>query len=153
MLGEVSACLAALKTVNSAISIIKQSTAHASDISGVLGHWANAQEKFQKADKARASGRLSYKEAIALETAARQLKNFDQQLKDICYLQQQPDLYHSIKNRIEISRVEHEKAARKLRIKRAQNRKLFKEIFLIVSLSAFGFFIIMGILYLYVRIF
>ena len=66
---------------------------------------------------------MSYKEALAMESAKRQLLNFDRQLKDICLMQGQGDLYSSIKTRMEESRIAHEKEVARIRARRKEIRK------------------------------
>ena len=69
---------------------------------------------------------MSYKEALKMESAKRQLANFDQQLKDVCMMQGQFDLYTSIKKRMEESRYAHEKELRLIKIKKAEFKKTMK---------------------------
>ena len=59
-----------------------------------------------------------------MESAKRQLANFDQQLKDICMMQGQYDLYTSIKARMEESRMQHVKDVARMRKKRKEMREL-----------------------------
>ena len=66
---------------------------------------------------------MSYKEALAMESAKRQLVNFDRQLKDICLMQGQGDLYNSIKTRMEESRIAHEKEVARIRRQRKEMKK------------------------------
>ena len=66
---------------------------------------------------------MSYKEALAMESAKRQLANFDRQLKDICLMQGQGDLYNSIKTRMEESRIAHEKEVARIRLRRKEIKK------------------------------
>ena len=66
---------------------------------------------------------MSYKEALAMESAKRQLENFDRQFKDICLIQGQGDLYTSVKNRMEESRLAHEKEVARIKLKRKAIRK------------------------------
>ena len=96
MIGEVAAVISALKALNDGINTIKQSAGNAGDLQAVIGRFAGASEKYREVEKAR-TGRMSYKEALAMESAKRQLLNFDRQLKDICLMQGQGDLYSSIK--------------------------------------------------------
>ena len=58
-----------------------------------------------------------------MESAKRQLINFDRQLKDICLMQGQGDLYTAIKTRMEESRLAHEKEVARLKIKRREFKK------------------------------
>ena len=78
MIGEVVAVLSALKALNDGIATVKESGAN---LESICGKWADASEQYNDVEKAKA-GKLSYKDAIALEGAKRQLKNFDRQLQD-----------------------------------------------------------------------
>lgn len=150
MLAEISAAIAAVQAVNSAIGSIKESAGHAGDLSAVISRWADATEKAQLAEK-KGAGVMSYKEALQMESVTRQLANFDRQLQDICLLQGQGDLYRSIKQRMEESRLAHEKEVAKLRAKRKEFRKTMKLLgtMLFSGISFMG--ILLGALYLYVR--
>jgi len=150
MIAEISAAVAAVQAVNSAISSIKESAGHAGDLSAVIGRWADATEKAQAAEK-KGAGVMSYKEALQMESVTRQLANFDRQLQDICLLQGQGDLYRSIKQRMEESRLAHEKEVAKLRAKRKEFQKTMKLLgtILFSGISFMG--ILLGALYLYVR--
>ena len=117
MIGEVAAVLSALKALNDGINTIKQSAGHASDLQSIVGKWAGASEKYREVER-RKAGRMSYKEALDMESAKRQLDNFDRQLKDICLMQGQGDLYTSIKKRMEDSRIAHAKEVARLRVQR-----------------------------------
>lgn len=122
MIGEVAAVLSALKALNDGINVIKQSAGNAGDLQAVIGRFAGASEKYRDVEKARA-GKMSYKEALAMESAKRQLVNFDRQLKDICLMQGQGDLYTSIKNRMEESRLAHVKEVARIRKQRQEFKK------------------------------
>jgi len=150
MIAEISAAVAAVQAVNSAISSIKESAGHAGDLSAVIGRWAEATEKAQEAEK-KGAGVMSYKEALQLESVTRQLANFDRQLQDICILQGQADLYRSIKKRMEESRLAHEKEVAKLRIKRREFQKTMKLVGTILFAGISFMSIMLGALYLYVR--
>ena len=123
MIGEVAAVLSAVKALNDGIATLREAGKNASGLSSVVGKWGESQEKYNEVEKAKA-GKMSYKEALAMESAKRQLINFDRQLKDICLMQGQGDLYTSIKNRMEESRLAHEKEVARLRVQRREFRKL-----------------------------
>ena len=123
MIGEVAAVLSAVKALNDGIATLREAGKNASGLSSVVGKWGESQEKYNEVEKAKA-GKMSYKEALAMESAKRQLINFDRQLKDICLMQGQGDLYASIKNRMEESRLAHEKEVARLRVERREFRKL-----------------------------
>jgi hypothetical protein len=122
MIGEVVAVLSAIKALNDGIKTVKEGKGN---LDTILGSWAEADEKFNDVEKAKA-GAMSYKDALKMESAKRQLQNFDQQLKDICMMQGQFDLYTSIKRRMEESRYAHEKELRIIKKRRLEFKKAMK---------------------------
>ena len=136
MIGEVVAVLSALKALNDGIATVKEGKGN---LDTILGSWAEADEKYNDVEKAKA-GAMSYKDALKMESAKRQLANFDQQLKDICMMQGQFDLYKSIKSRMEESRYAHEKELRILKKRRAEFKKTMKLVG--TALFAWVFFMI-----------
>jgi len=119
MIGEVVAVLSALKALNDGIKTVKESGAN---LESICGKWAEASEQYNDVEKSKA-GKMGYKDALALEGAKRQLKNFDRQLQDICLMQGQADLYQAIKSRIAESKYQHEKELRIIKKRRAEFRK------------------------------
>ncbi len=150
MIAEISACIAAVQGINSAISTLKEARSNAGDLSGVIGKWADATQLYQDAEK-KGAGKLSYKEALKLESVERQLKNFDRQFYDICILQQQGDLYHSVKARMEAARIAHEKDVAKVRIKRREQVKFIKLITVVMFWALLGMGTMFAILYLFIE--
>ena len=122
MIGEVAAVISALKALNDGINTIREAGKNAQGLSGIVGKWGESQEKYNEVELAKA-GKMSYKEALAMESAKRQLINFDRQLKDICLMQGQGALYASIKARMEESRLAHEKEVARLKVKRREFKK------------------------------
>ena len=122
MIGEVAAVLSALKALNEGLSTLKESAGHGKSLQGLVGKWGEASEKYRDVEKAKA-GKMSYKEALAMESAKRQLENFDRQFKDICLLQGQGDLYNSVKNRMLESQRAHEREILKLKRRRREIKK------------------------------
>jgi len=122
MIGEVVAVLSAIKALNDGIKTVKEGKGN---LDTILGSWAEADEKYNDVEKAKA-GAMSYKDALKMESAKRQLQNFDQQLKDICMMQGQYDLYTSIKKRMEESRYAHEKELRIIKKRRLEFKKTLK---------------------------
>ena len=146
MIGEVAAVLSALKALNDGIQTIREAGKNAQGLSGIVGKWGESQEKYNEVERARA-GKMSYKEALAMESAKRQLANFDRQLKDICLMQGQADLYTSIKNRMEESRLAQEKEVARLKIKRREFKKNASLVLGLFVVWLFG----MGVLYVIVK--
>ena len=146
MIGEVAAVLSALKALNDGINTIREAGKNAQGLSSIVGRWGESQEKYNEVERARA-GKMSYKEALAMESAKRQLANFDRQVKDICLMQGQADLYTSIKNRMEESRLAHEKEVARLKIKRREFKKNANLVLGLFFVWVFG----MGIIYVIVK--
>lgn len=142
MIGEVVAVLSALKALNDGIATVKEGKGN---LDSILGNWAEADEKYNEVEKAKA-GAMSYKDALKMESAKRQLANFDQQLKDICMMQGQYDLYTSIKKRMEESRYAHEKELKIIRKRRADFKKTMKLVGTVVfTWVCFMVFLVAGI--------
>jgi hypothetical protein len=119
--------------LNDGIAAVKEGKGN---LDSILGNWAEADEKYNDVEKAKA-GAMSYKDALKMESAKRQLANFDQQLKDICMMQGQFDLYTSIKKRMEESRYAHEKELKTIRKRRLEFRKTMKLVGTVVFTWAF----------------
>ena len=148
MIAEISAAIAAVQSVNAAIQTLKEAKGHGGDLSSVVGRWATATEKAQEAEK-KGAGKMSYQEALKMESITRQLQNFDRQLQDICLMQGQGDLYASIKRRMEESRLAHEKEVSRIRLKRKQFRESVKLIATMVGWGLLFIGLLMAGLYLY----
>tara|TARA_B110000444_G_scaffold133222_1_gene125161 strand:+ start:462 stop:908 length:447 start_codon:yes stop_codon:yes gene_type:complete len=128
VIGEVALVLSALKALNEGIATVKESKGN---LSSIVGKWAEADEKVRDVE-VKKTGKMSYKEALDMESAKRQLANFDQQLKDICMMQGQYDLYTSIKARMEESRLQHVKDVARMRKKRKEFKELINFLGVIV---------------------
>lgn len=122
MLGEVAAVLSALKALNEGLATLKESAGHGKSLQGLVGKWGEANEKYRDVERAKA-GKMSYREALAMESAKRQLDNFDRQFKDICLLQGQGDLYNSVKNRMLESQKAHEREIAEIKRRRKEIKK------------------------------
>ena len=141
MIGEVAAVISALKALNDGINTIREAGKNAQGLSSIVGKWGESQEKYNEVELSRA-GKMSYKEALAMESAKRQLINFDRQLKDICLMQGQGDLYTAIKTRMEESRLAHEKEVARLRVKSREFKKNASLVAGLVVVWAFGMAVI-----------
>lgn len=125
MIGEVAAVLSALKVVNDSVQTLRDSKEAATSLNSVLGKWGEADQKFRDVEIKHA-GTLDYKSALAMEQADRRLKAIDQTLKDVCLMQGQADLYHSIRKRMDEARYAHEKKIRAAKIARKKRREMMK---------------------------
>tara|TARA_Y100000401_G_scaffold115475_1_gene119264 strand:+ start:1332 stop:1796 length:465 start_codon:yes stop_codon:yes gene_type:complete len=145
VIGEVAAVLSALKALNEGLATLRESAGHGKSLQGLVGKWGEASEKYNDVERAKA-GKMSYKEALAMESAKRQLENFDRQFKDICLIQGQGDLYNSVKARMEESRLAHEKEV--LRIKK--RRKEIKGYIQVAGTVAFAWVCFMGFVWAFI---
>jgi len=142
MIGEVVAVLSALKALNDGIATVKEGKGN---LDSILGNWAEADEKYNDVEKAKA-GKLGYKDALKMESAKRQLANFDRQLADICIMQGQADLYTAIKSRIAESKYQHEKELRIIKKRRAEFKKTMNLVGTVVfAWACFMVFLVAGI--------
>jgi len=104
----------------------------------------------KECEKAQAAGRLSYGEALKLESVSRQVANMDRMLHDICLLQNQGDLYRSIKARMAEAEANAAKEVARIKARRKKRIQFWKElgqiagitvvVFLLAILSLWAFF-------------
>ena len=147
MIAEVATVLSALKALNEGLATLKESAGHGKSLQSLVGKWGEASEKYNDVERAKA-GKMSYKEALAMESAKRQLENFDRQFKDICLIQGQGDLYNSVKARMQESRIAHEKEVARIK----KRRKEIREYIQIAGTVAFGWVCFMGFIWIAVWI-
>tara|TARA_B100000530_G_scaffold181271_2_gene114634 strand:+ start:7444 stop:7908 length:465 start_codon:yes stop_codon:yes gene_type:complete len=145
VIGEVAAVLSALKALNEGLATLRESAGHGKSLQSLVGKWGEASQQYNDVERAKA-GKMSYKEALAMESAKRQLENFDRQFKDICLIQGQGDLYNSVKARMEESRLAHEKEV--LRIKK--RRKEIKGYIQVAGTVAFAWVCFMGFVWAFI---
>ena len=145
MIGEVAAVLSALKALNDGINTLRETGQNASSLQGIVGRWGSAQEQYNDVERAKA-GKMSYKEALAMESAKRQLINFDRQLKDICLMQGQGELYNSIKTRMEESRIAHEREVARIK----KRRREIKNYIQLALTAVFGWACVMALIFLFI---
>ena len=81
MIAEIATVISVVKGLNDAIGALKEAGGHASDISSVMERYSKANETIQDVES-KYVGRLSVKESLQITMAKRQLKMFNQQLKD-----------------------------------------------------------------------
>jgi|TARA_R110000764_G_scaffold22772_3_gene56374 hypothetical protein len=145
MIGEVVAVLSALKMLNDGIKTVKET---GNNLESLCGSWADATEKVQDVERKK-NGVLSYRDAIALEGAKRQLIAFDRALQDVCLMQGQGELYASIKSRIAESKYAHEKELRDIKIRRRERKRLFAAVATAIFSWAFFMAVIIASIFFY----
>ena len=126
-LAEIATCIALVKGLNDAISLAKETKDNASSFANIIGNFAKANDAVLETE-AKHVGRMSVQDSLQLQVAKRQLTTFNQQLKDIMLMQGLAGDYKEIMNRVEESRLEHEKRMKSLKEKRRQRDKELKQI-------------------------
>ena len=147
MIAEIATVISVVKGLNDAIGALKEASGHATDLSSVMGRFATANEAIQDVES-KYVGRLSVKESTQIQMAKRQLAHFNQTLKDQMLMAGLGSDYKEIMNRVEESRLEHEKQIRLKKIRRRENIKFAKTIGLIFSSAIISFGVIIGMIML-----
>ena len=138
MLAEIATVVSLVKGLNDAIGTLKEAGGHATDISSVMGRYATANEAVQDVETKHV-GKLSVKDSMQLQLAKRQLAHFNQTLKDQMLMAGLGADYKEIMNRVEESRLEHEKQIRIALIRRRKNIAFAKQLGVAVTAAFIGF--------------
>ena len=149
MIAELSAAFAALKAVNEGIQSLRDAHGHGRDLGSILGSWSEAAMAAKECEKVQAAGKMSYQEALRLESVTRQVANMDRMLHDICLLQGQGDLYKSIKKRMAEAEENAEKEVARIKAQRKRRIKFWREIGQIFSIMLGIFLMAMVALWLF----
>ena len=129
MLPEIMTCLSIARGITEGLSAVKEG---AGDLADIMGRFGELNQKIQETEQ-QYEGKMSYRDALRLESISRNLKNFDNALKDACYLQQQPDLYHSIKARMQKADEAHAARLKLLALRRKQKEEELQQILQVVG--------------------
>ena len=142
-IAEIAACVALVKGLNDAISVAKEAKDNASAFANIIGKFAKANDAVLDAES-KHIGRMTVQDSMQIQVAKRQLTTFNQQLKDIMLMQGLAGDYQEIMNRVEESRLEHEKRIQRLKVQRKQRNKDLKLILQVLGyvLCIAGIFII-----------
>ena len=136
-IAEVAACIALVKGLNDAISTAKEAGNNASAFANIVGKFAKANDAVLTTEKKHV-GKLSVQDSMQIQIAKRQLSTFNQQLKDMMLMQGLSQDYHEIMNRVEESRLEHEKRLKILKKQRARRDKELTQILQILFYTICG---------------
>ena len=134
MIAELTAAFAALKAVNEGIQSLRDAHGHGRDLGSILGSWSEASLAAKEAEKVHADGKMSYQEALRLESVKRQVENYDRMLHDVCLLQGQGDLYKAIIARLREAEENAAKEVARIKARRKKRIKFWKEIGQIFSI-------------------
>ena len=149
----IAAVLQGLKALNDGLATVKEAGANAGQISSLVSRYSDLDQKIRDVE-AKKAGVLSVKDSMNLQVAKQQAANFHRALKDSLLMQQGGAAqYKEIMQRIEDSKVAHEREVNRLKIKRRQRQKLLKELgtYAIIGLLSVSF--LLGALFIYVELF
>ena len=149
----IAAVLQGLKALNDGLATVKEAGANAGQISSLVSRYSDLDQKIRDVES-KSAGVLSVKDSMNLQVAKQQATNFHRALKDSLLMQQGGAAqYKEIMQRIEDSKVAHEREVNRLKIKRRQRQKLLKELgtYAIIGLLCVSF--LLGALFIYVELF
>ena len=121
-IAEIAACITMIKGLNDAIATAKETRDNASAFAGIINKFAQANDKVMEVESKHV-GRLSVEDSMKIQLAKRQLTTFNQQLKDVMLMQGLSGDYNEIMNRVEESRLAHEKKLKRIKLQRRQRQK------------------------------
>lgn len=148
MLAEIAAAVSAVKAINDSIAAIKEAGQNASGLGIIIEKFAKANDAVQKAETKHA-GKLSVAESTQIQIAKKRLLTFNQQLKDLMLMQGLSSDYAEIMQRVEDSKLAHEREVAKIKKQRAEFRKMMK----LAGTVAFAWVAFMGVVWLFVAIY
>ena len=77
----IGAVISTLKSLNDALSTIKETGGHASDMANLVGKYSEVEQRIQDVETAK-GGILDVKQSMQLQLAKRQAERFNSALKD-----------------------------------------------------------------------
>ena len=144
--------LQGLKALNEGLATVKEAGANAGQISSLVSRYSDLDQKIRDVE-AKKAGVLSVQDSMNLQVAKQQAANFHRALKDSLLMQQGGAAqYKEIMQRIEDSKVAHEREVNRLKIKRRQRQKLLKELGTYAAIGALCVIFLLGALFIYVEL-
>lgn len=152
--GEIAAILAALKGLNEMLATVKEAGSNAGSFAGLIGKYSDLDEKIRSVEERAATKPLTLDQSMKIQVAKRQAQSFHQALKDSLLMQQGGAAqYKEIMQRIEDSRIAHERKINQLKKQRAARIKLMKEVGTYAFIGVFCLSVCLGGVYIYVQLF
>ena len=149
----IAAVLQGLKALNDGLATVKEAGANAGQISSLVSRYSDLDQKIRDVE-AKKAGVLSVQDSMNLQVAKQQAQNFHRALKDSLLMQQGGAAqYKEIMQRIEDSKIAHEREVNRLKIKRRQRQKLLKEVGTYAAIGIFSVTFLLGALFIYVELF
>ena len=121
---------------------------NASAFANIIGNFAKANDKVLETEQ-KYVGRLSVQDSMQIQIAKRQLSTFNQQLKDIMLMQGLSGDYNEIMNRVEESRLEHEKRLRILKLKKKKRDEELQLVLQILMYTVLGVGVVVMFAWMY----
>tara|TARA_X000001382_G_scaffold77766_1_gene54464 strand:- start:3457 stop:3912 length:456 start_codon:yes stop_codon:yes gene_type:complete len=148
MIAEVAACISLVKGLNDAISVAKEASGNASAFANIVGKFAKANDAVLETE-AKHVGKMTVQDSLQLQVAKRQLTTFNQQLKDMMLMQGLAGDYQEIMNRVEESRLAHEKRIKQLKLAKLKRDKELKEVLQVLGYFTLIVSLIGSIIFIY----
>jgi predicted RNA-binding protein with EMAP domain len=140
-----------LNAVNSAVSTLKQSGSNAQSLGQALNRLAAASKNIDQVKRQRKAGKvLTLQEATQLALAEKQIKDYERELKDICYISGNADLFNRMKQLQAESKQAIEKQEKAIKRKKIQRAQTLEDVGLALAIGVLLLFVmgIFGFIYL-----
>ena len=150
-LGEaaaIGAVISTLKSLNDALSTIKETGGHASDMANLVGKYSEVEQRIQDVETAK-GGILDVKQSMQLQLAKRQAESFNRALKDSLLMSGQGSQYTEIMTRVEESKERHKRAIAELKKAKLKRSKMIKEFLTYFGAVLIAFAVCMGGLFVF----
>ena len=150
-LGEaaaIGAVISTLKSLNDALSTIKETGGHASDMANLVGKYSEVEQRIQEVETAK-GGILDVKQSMQLQLAKRQAESFNRALKDSLLMSGQGSQYTEIMTRVEESKERHKRAIAELKKAKLKRSKMIKEFLTYFGAVFIAFAVCMGGLFVF----
>lgn len=144
----IGAVISTLKSLNDALSTIKETGGHASDMANLVGKYSEVEQRIQEVETAK-GGILDVKQSMQLQIAKRQAESFNRALKDSLLMSGQGSQYTQIMTRVEESKERHKRAIAELKKAKLNRRKMIKEFLTYFGAVFIAFAVCMGGLFVF----
>ena len=144
----IGAVISTLKSLNNALSTIKETGGHASDMANLIGKYSDVEQRIQEVETAK-GGILDVKQSMQLQLAKRQAESFNRALKDSLLMSGQGSQYTEIMTRVEESKERHRKAIGELKKAKAKRNKMIKDVLTYFAAGLIAFSVCMAGLFLF----
>lgn len=151
MIAEISAILGTLNAVNSAVNTVKQTSSNAHSLGTALTRLGVASKAIDRVKAQKKAGKpLSIQDATKLALAEKQLADYERELKDICYISGNADLFNRMKQLQAESKQAIEKQEKAIKRKKIQRAQTLEDVGLALAIGVLLLFVmgIFGFIYL-----